>query len=379
VILPFDYDSEGDFNPGAFVPTLSLERADHQLWHKTIGDKAAVLRLEDKELEQRLAGEWAKHLANLRAELEAEKKRSPPEYAYTQGLGEHEQPLHLPVDVRGNPFQPGPVEPRHFLRCLTKGELAVWGQGSGRRELAEAIVAHPLAARVMANRVWAWLMGAGVVRTPSNFGRMGERPANPALLEYLAARFRDSGFSVKRLIREIVLSETYQASSESAAAGEAADAENRLFWRANRKRLDWEAMRDSMLAASGELDGKVGGESMELDDKNLRRTVYARVGRYQQNETMALFDFPSASVHAEQRAVTNVPPQKLFFLNSSFVKARAEALAQRAADIDAMYWTLFARAPLAAEKRRAAAFLGEAGRAELAQALLSANEFLYVD
>jgi hypothetical protein len=134
-----------------------------------------------------------------------------------------------------------------------------------------------------------------------------------------------------------------------------------------------------MLAVSGELDLRAGGESAELSDDHLRRTVYARVGRYQQNETLALFDFPSASVHAEQRASTNVPLQKLFFLNSTFVARRAEAFARRAGTVDQSYQILLQRPPTAEERRLAETFLADKPWPRFAQVLLSSNEFLYVD
>jgi len=382
VILPFNYDSEADFNPGADVVTKSLDREKYQLWQKFIGQKDAVFRLEGEAVESRLSGEFKKHLAGLRAELAEARKASPAAYGYFHGMGEHEEPLDLPLNKRGDPLALGDVVPRHFLTSLGAVPLR---SGSGRLELAEAIVASPMASRVMANRVWGWLFGAGVVRTPSNFGLMGDRPGNRDLLEYLAGRFRASGYSVKRLIREIVLSETYLASSALSAEGVKTDPDNRLFWRANRKRLDAEAIRDSILFTSGELNGRMLGESVELSD--LRRTVYVRVGRYQQNETLALFDFPSTSIHVEQRGVTNVPLQKLFFLNSSFMRLRAEALAARIEcmavserdRVGAVYSVLFQRAPSEREIRAAFAFLARADWPQYAQVLLSSNEFLYVD
>jgi len=384
VILPFNYDSEADFNPGADVVTQSLDRERYQLWQKMIGTKDAVYRLDDKAVEQRLSGEWKKHLAGLRTELEALKKAAPPAYPYLHGMTEHSWPIELPLDVRGNPFETGEAVPRKFLTCLSNGREIPLRQGSGRLQLAVIITEHPLAARVMANRIWAWLFGAGVVRTPSNFGLMGERPANRDLLEYLAARYKQLGFSTKSLIREIMLSDTYQASSETRANG---DPDNRLFWRMNRKRLDAESTRDTLLAVSGELNAKRGGESAELSDNNLRRTVYVRVGRYQQNETLALFDFPSTSVHVEKRAVTNVPLQKLFFLNSRFFHLRAGALAQRlecmaespAERVRKAYQLLFHREPAATERLQAEQFLRNSNWTEYIEVLLSTNEFLYVD
>jgi hypothetical protein len=151
--------------------------------------------------------------------------------------------------------------------------------------------------------------------------------------------------------------------------------------------LDAESIRDAMLAVSGELDGRVGGESSELSDSNVRRTVYVRVGRYQQNETLALFDFPSTSVHVEKRAVTNVPLQKLFFLNSRFFRFRSEALAQRAEcassstdeRVSLLHQWLFQRAPTTDEAAKAREFLRDSTLPQYAQVLLSTNEFLYVD
>ncbi len=383
-ILPFNYDSEADFNPGADVVTKSLDRERYQLWQKFIGRTDAVFRLEGEAVEKKLAGEWKRHLAGLRAELERAKKATPPAYGYHHGMGEHEEPIDIPLNKRGNPTDLGETVPRRFLDCLGAAPLRT---GSGRLELAEAVAGHPLAARVMANRIWSWLFGSGIVRTPSNFGLMGDRPANRDLLEYLAARFRQGRYSMKGLIREIVLSETYLAASDGGAAGDKLDPDNRLFWRGNRKRLDAEAIRDSILFASGEIDLRAKGESSELGDDNRRRTVYVRVGRYQQNETLALFDFPSTSIHVEQRGVTNVPLQKLFFLNSSFLRLRAEALAARleclatgeSERIGAAYQLLFHRAPSARESAAAAAFLAQADWAQYAQVLLSSNEFLYVD
>lgn len=384
VILPFQYDSEADFNPGSEVVTKSLDRERYQLWQKFIGRTDAVLRLEGAAVESRLTGEYQKHLGTLRAELAAAKKASPPAYGYHHGMSEHEEPIDLALNKRGNPTDLGEIVPRRFLSVLGGAELR---KGSGRLQLAEGIVASPLFARVMVNRVWGWLFGAGLVRTPSNFGLMGDRPANRELLDYLAGRFRTDQFSIKRLIREMMLSETYLASSAVSVDGNKLDADNRLFGRANRKRLDAEAIRDSILFASGELDGRMGGESAELSDGNLRRTIYVKVGRYQQNETLALFDFPSTSIHVEQRGVTNVPLQKLFFLNSSFLRLRAESLAARlecvaqsdTERLTAGYRILFHREATDVERRMGLEFLAKGDWAQYAQVLLSSNEFLYVD
>ena len=386
-LLPFGYRSESDFNPGAEIPTKSLER-DKYVWYNWLfsGEKA-ILRPPRDKVERFLAGEWKKHLDGLRASLKAKKESLPPQYAYLHGI-EDFQPIDMGVNLRGNPDELGEPVPRGFLTALSDGPRQVFIQGSGRLELARTISAHPLARRVMANRIWLYLFGSGVVRTPSNFGVMGERPANPELLEYLAWRFDQNGLSVKQLIREIVLSKTYQSSTDSNAANEAKDPGNRFFWRANRKRLDAEALRDAILMTSGSLDPKVGGESQPLIDSK-RRTIYARLGRFEQDATMALFDFPNASVSNEQRVVTNVPLQKLFFLNSAFVLDQAKTFAallrpleSPTAQIQKAYQRAYGRPPSDKELTLAKQFLDSAGPRALeqyAQVLLGSNEFAFVD
>ena len=374
IILPFGYDSDGDFNPGAEVPSASLPRDRYVLWHGLFKMQKAHLVMEGADIERFLSGEWKQHLDRLRANLEALKKSGPPPYPYLHGIAEHEQPIDLNLNIRGNPLELGDAVPRHFPEVLGGDALRT---GSGRLELANAIVHHPLAARVMANRIWQHLFGAGLVRTPSNFGTMGERPANPALLDYLAVQFQQHGWSVKSLIRQIVLSNTYQASSTENSGGG-----NRLFSHANRRRLDAEALRDSILAVSGQLDDRLGGASTALDETK-RRTVYVRVGRYRQDETLSLFDFPSSSVTAEQRAVTNVPLQRLFFLNSGFILKQSAALAARVAQesdpVVAAYRLLYQREPTPAEQSLAREFLATGTWADYAQVLLSSNEFAFID
>ena len=378
-ILPFGYDSDGDFNPGAEVASASLPRDRFVLWHGLFKMTKAHLVIENAEIERFLSGEWKQHLERLRSNLAALKKNGPPAYPYIHGLAEHELPIDLNVNVRGNPFELGPVVPRHFPEVLGGEPLR---NGSGRLDLANAIVQHPLSARVMANRVWLHLFGAGIVRTPSNFGTMGERPSNPALLDYLAVQLRGQGWRVKTLIRQIVLSKTYQAASLPIEANAKLDPDNRLFWRANRRRLDAEALRDSLLSVAGTLEDKLGGESAALEETN-RRTVYVRVGRYRQDETLSLFDLPSSSVTSEQRAVTNVPLQRLFFLNSGFILKQSAALAKRVAthdnQISHVYRLLFQRDPAQEEIALARGFLAKGTWPEYAQVLLSSNEFAFID
>jgi hypothetical protein len=256
--------------------------------------------------------------------------------------------------------------------------------GSGRRELAASITdrANPLTARVMVNRLWALCFGEPIVPTPSNFGHSGERPADAALLDDLAVRFMEQGWSVKSLLREFTLSAAYRRASQSAPGG------------MPRRRLSVEQWRDQVLAVTGELD-LAAGPSLELDDpKNLRRTVHARVSRLKLNDLLMQFDYPDANVHAEKRASTTTPMLKLFMLNSPFMLERAEALARRlareagreeAARVARAYQLLFGRAPDTEELRLALGFLARPGGSgvprwtQYAQALLISNEALYVD
>ncbi|MEO7649114.1 MAG: DUF1553 domain-containing protein, partial [Bryobacteraceae bacterium] len=332
--------------------------------------------------------------ASLRSEYDRLKKKSedlkkalPPQYPYLLGAGEFGAE-DLRLNIRGNPESLGDVVPRRFPLALSGGKPVMFDQGSGRLQLADTAAHHPLAARVAANRIWLGLFGRGIVRTPSNFGRVGDRPPLPDLLEFLSARLVEHKYSVKEMIREIVLSDAYQRTSLSNAAIEKIDPDNRYLWRQNRRRLEAEPLLDAMLAVSGELDRSVGGESKPLTAAFLRRSLYAKTSRFQQDETMSLFDLPAASVTCEQRAVTNVPLQKLFFLNSDTVGQRAAALAKRIGrkntqeGIDATYRLLFARKPSERERSLGLAFLeggGEDFWKQYSKVMLSSNEFAYVD
>jgi hypothetical protein len=205
--------------------------------------------------------------------------------------------------------------------------------------------------RVIVNRIWKGHFGTGIVDTPSNFGFNGERPLHPELLEYLADFFVKNGLSIKKLHREIMLSAVYQLSAEHVQANYDKDSGNRLYWRANRRRMDAEQIRDSLLAASGALEKKMYGPSETLTPQSTRRTLYGKVSRYKLDDYLQLFDFPSANISAEQRYTTNVPLQRLFFMNSDFVQQQAELLAQklegeptREARIQKAYRLIFGRA-----------------------------------
>jgi hypothetical protein len=245
-----------------------------------------------------------------------------------------DKPRDLNVFVRGDAGRLGPLVQRRFLQVFSDGQPTVFTNGSGRLELARAIVSpeNPLTARVLVNRVWMHHFGVGLVDTPSNFGVAGSKPSHPQLLDDLAVRFVETGWSLKWLHREIMLSATYRQSSHSRNSEElqAVDPGNRLLTHFNRRRLDAEALRDSVLAVSGRLDAKIGGPSGDADDANFkRRTIYAGVSRHKLSDTLQTFDFPDPAIHCARRAETTTPLQQMFVLNSPFMKQEAAALAGR--------------------------------------------------
>lgn len=387
IVLPGGYRSEEDFNPGADIPAKSLERERFVAWNRIFGEKAAPLRLPHELTEQLLPDAEKPAYQALKDRAEALRKALPPQYPFLHGAGEFE-PWDLQVHKRGNPEDLGEVAPRAFPEVLSNGKTIRFQQGSGRMELARTVAHHPLAARVAVNRMWLALFGQGIVMTPSNFGAVGDRPVTPELLEYLAGRFAQQGYQVKAIVREMVLSDAYQRDAAESERNAQADAANRTFWRQMRRRLEAEPLLDAMLAASGELDRSLGGESKALDEQFTRRVLYARTGRFQADETLALFDVPSSLVTCEQRVVTTVPLQKLFLLNSGLVRSRAQALAARVADgnveagVRAAYQRLYQREPDADELREGVAFVGEGSPdhwRDYVWVLLSANEFHYVD
>lgn len=282
----------------------------------------------------------------------------PAPYPYVHGVADQATPVDLHVSLRGSPNNLGEVVPRGFLSVLSKEGRLSFTKGSGRLELADEILRQPLAMRVIVNRVWKWHFGAGIVDTPSNFGFNGERPVHPELLEYLADFFVRNGMSIKKLHREIMLSSVYQLSNEFSQANYDKDSANRLYWRANRRRMDVEQIRDSLLAASGALDKKMGGPSEALTPQSTRRTLYGKVSRYKLDDFLQLFDFPNPGISAEQRYATNVPLQRLFFMNSDFVQQQAELMVRRieseptpAARIQKAYRLVFGRAATPEEIR----------------------------
>ncbi len=348
-----------------------------------------------------LAGVFASvQMVNLKPDGKAEddKTKSANMNRGTLHVVRDQSPHDLPIYDRGDVESPGALAHRGWLQVLSKDQPVEFHRGSGRAELAAQITSasNPLTARVMVNRIWDMIFGKPLVRTASNFGTLGDKPVHPELLDDLACRFMHEGWSVKRLVREFVLSATYRQSSQGSMANARLDEANDLFWRMERRRLSVEGLRDSLLAVSGTLD-QSGSESFALNvpAPAPRRTVYASVSRRELDKTLMLFDYPDANVHAARRSASTTPMQKLFVLNGPFVIAQARKLAARlkaASEHDVpriqfAYELLFAREPQKEELDMAREFLSAAGKdstgmdawEQFAQALIATNEMLYLD
>jgi len=402
--LPNGFESYEEFCPGCDADLKALPREKFVLWTDLFQEQEGarpdkkepgVLHYKEETVERFLKGEWWEHLAQLRAELEALKKSKPEPYPFIHGIRDSARPHDIKTNIRGNAYALGEEVERRFPLVLSNGDELKLNRGSGRLQLAEAIVRHPLAARVMVNRAWMYHFGRGLVGTPSNFGQNGERPSHPELLEYLADRFLSDGMSLKKLHREIMLSATYQLSAEYSEQNFAKDGDNRLLWRANRQRLDAETLRDSLLFASGNLDTAMGGPSVDLSDECRRRTVYAKISRFRLDGYLTLFDFPDPGLTNEKRNVTLVPLQRLFFMNSGFVRRQAEGFAKRLASeesnenrIRRAYAILYDREPSQEELKMGLEFVSKSGASssadspawrEYAHVLLSTNELAFMN
>lgn len=311
------------------------------------------------------------------------------------------QSIDVCVQQRGNPTHEGPIAPRRFLEVLSPQTPRPLTTGSGRIDLADAIVneAAPLTARVIVNRVWKQHFGRGIVETPSDFGFQGDRPTHPELLSDLAARFVEHHWSLRWLHGEILLSSAYQQSSAAGDAQLRIDPDNRWLGRMNRRRLDAEGWRDAMLAVSGTLDPAMGGPSQDLSDAaNHRRTIYGTVKRADMNDFLRLNDFPDPLERCPVRVPTTTPLQSLFTLNGPMILQQSTAFAQRlvrdspsadpAARIQRAFMLAYGHRASAAQVQRIMTFLThgnpggpitDATWQEFAQVILGSNEFQFVD
>lgn len=363
-------------------------------------------------------------MKSIKKEMDAMKAAAPVMPPYGMAVREGKTRGDTQVRVKGVANQKGEVAPRVFPAVLTHtAPPEVEAGGSGRLALGAWLSSdeNPLTARVMVNRIWQKLFGEGLVTTPDNFGTLGAAPTHPALLDYMAWRFVEEDWSIKGMIREVMLSEVYQLGARHDEANGALDADNRLLWRARVRRLEVEPIRDAMLAVSGELDvarPSYGSAAALVGDGCLvrqvnpaglivdepYRSVYLPVARYFPAEINTIFDGPSAALVVAQREVTSVPAQALFLLNDEFVVQRAEAGARRLLDgeglddvgrIDWVYRLAFGRGANEEEIGAARSFLDGARRgissaggtegagavkvwAGLVQALFTSAEFRYV-
>ena len=309
------------------------------------------------------------------------------------------------VCIRGNTHNRGDKVPRGFLQVATPGKaFPLPSRESGRVQLAAWVASaeNPLTARVLVNRIWHWLFGTGLVRTVDVFGATGETPSHPELLDYLALQFVREGWSVKQLIREMVLSRTYQMSSAPRADVAAVDPENRLLGRMHRRRLDAESIRDAILAVSGTLDRRSGGATVRPGTASeygyafdeTRRSVYVPVFRNRLHELFEVFDFADPNLVGGRRTTSTVATQALYLMNSPFVLEQARHAARHAAGenddaarLDRAYRAALGRLPSARERELALAFLAgsksDADRAaaweRVHQTLFACVDFRYVN
>ncbi len=322
-----------------------------------------------KQLSPHFTAAAQQSLKNLQTEFTELKSHTPPTPEFAMASADAPHPFDAYVFLRGNPGNRGDNVPRRFIQLLAAPDSTSY-EDSGRLRLAQDITSpkNPLTARVFVNRIWLYHFGAAIVRTPSDFGSRGEPPTHPELLDWLASTFMQNEWSIKKMHHTIMLSSAYQQSSNENQAAFTADSENRLVHRQNRQRMDFEGLRDALLAVSGKIDLKVGGPAVELTTAPFtsRRTVYGFIDRQNLQGLFRTFDFASPDTSSAQRFFTTVPQQSLFMMNSPFVVEQAKALAQRpevasppsnAGKVRAIYHIVYQREPEADELAYAEKFM----------------------
>jgi hypothetical protein len=359
---------------GAVVMTADYK--DYLAKSATLNQKMAALEVERRALRKSGGKKPRKELQKEEIEvrrdmnqLEMKHVGAPPR---ATALFDSTKPKDSPVFIRGEAENKGEIVPRRFLEILSGPNRVPFQNGSGRLELAQAIANpyNPLTPRVAVNRVWMRHLGEGFVTTPDDFGNQSEPPSHPELLDYLAARFINDGWSVKKLHRLIMLSNTYQQSSEGNPRFAQIDPQNRLLWHANIQRLEFEAVRDSILAIGGKLDLKAGGRPVNLGEHpySTRRTIYGYIDRRNLPEVYNQFDFANPDITSGKRYETTVPQQALFMMNSPLVVEQARNLVQQsefkslrdeAARIKFLYERIFQREPNATEIKLALSFVDD--------------------
>jgi cytochrome c553 len=410
------YGLAGIFYSTRILKTLGAKGGNYTLQRVPLAPKAVVARrteqmqqlntiqaklaaLDKKMLKPTATDPERVALVKERDRLQAELPPEPPlaEAAQEGGTpgglfpGIQDVPLH----VRGSYTRLGPVVPRHMPEFFAGSQQPRITSGSGRRELAAWIASrdNPLTARVIVNRAWQGHFGAGIVRTPNNFGKLSEPPTHPALLDWLAAQFVADGWSLKRLHRRIMLSATYQQGGAVSRDLVARDPDNRWLGRFAPRRLEAEAIHDAMLACAGQLDPSIGGPAA-ADLNTNRRSLYVQTARWDRSTFAMLFDAANPDAPVERRNVSTVAPQALFLLNHDFTRAQAGRLAERlarevpadeTARIQRAFRLLFGRTASADEIALAREVLAASGKdnaaawRDLAHVLLCSNEFVYLD
>lgn len=402
---PGDEPDGNEKNPEASEPPTALpDAAAEELRQVLFGDDSPTVVSRERLPRLLDRANWNQYTKLLGA-VEQMKANSPAALPRAMALLDAPTPHQPKIFLRGNPARKGEEVPRQFLRLLSGPDRQPFQQGSGRMELARAItdLDNPLTARVIVNRVWLHHFGQGLVRTPDDFGLRSEPPTHPELLDYLAYHFRAEGWSLKTLHRHIMLSRTYQQASDHRDDCAQRDPENRWLWRMNRRRIEFEALRDSILAVAGRLDTSLEGHSVDLFSQpyTQRRAVYGFVDRQSVPGVLRAFDFADPDATTAQRPFTTVPQQALFLMNSPFVLEQAQHLAALPAVVEAddpaervqaLYRAVFARAAEPDEVELALEYIAAqapAGTDEehdamlpwqrYAQALLCTNEFMFVD
>jgi hypothetical protein len=352
---------------------------DYQAYFK----ERAALSVEKKELEQKFQELRRKRDRQGVQQLQRQMRENATKVARldmthegapvrAMALEDAPAPRNSPVFIRGEAGNKGPVVPRRFLEVLSGPKRLEYTNGSGRLQLAHAITDrnNPLTARVMVNRIWLHHFGEGMVTTPDDFGTQSEPPSHPELLDYLATEFMKGGWSMKKMHKQIMLSSVYQQSSANNPRYAQIDPFNRLLWRANIRRLEFEALRDSLLAIGGTLDREPFGRPINLgrEPYSTRRTVYGFVDRNNVAEVLFNFDFANPDMTTGKRHQTSVPQQALFFMNSPLVVEQAkkvvarddfEALSDDRSRIILLYELIYQRLPRPEELKLGLEFLGQ--------------------
>ncbi|MFN7139970.1 MAG: PSD1 and planctomycete cytochrome C domain-containing protein, partial [Limisphaerales bacterium] len=361
----------GKDNPPGVMPTALPDNDREQVRQLLYGD-ASPFTLSGGEVERLFDVPSIERVRELRRqvdELEALHPAAPPR---AMALVDKGKPANPFVFIRGNPGNRGPDVPRQFLEIIAGEERKPFEKGSGRLEMAQAIASrdNPLTSRVIVNRVWMHHFGKGLVTTPSDFGLRSDPPSHPELLDWLAWNFMENGWSLKKLHRQIMLSAVYQQSSADNADAAAIDPNNTLLWKMNRQRLQFEALRDSLLAASGKLETTMGGQPVNIvaEPFSGRRSVYGYIDRQNLPGVFRTFDFANPDSTAPQRFYTTVPQQALFMLNSPFVvtqarnlltNTEASKLSSDKARIEFLYKRVFQREPDKEEVKLGTRFIKE--------------------